>query len=94
MDNLHFLALAILGWTMIAPVWALLVFKRLDEIKKYIGSLSSDSTRAAVIEPHLPKVWKQKVKQLTPGSPKWQAYKDSLDRVGQWDHEKDCPCGD
>lgn len=94
MDNQHFLSAVVLTVLCVAPVWLLLVFKRLDELRRYIGSLASDSTRAGVIEPHLPRVWKQELAKLTPGSAKWKAYRASLDRVGQWDHEKDCPYGD
>lgn len=59
--------------------WNLYLLKR---IRRYIGSLSTDATRAQRINPEVVEVWQQKIRKLTPGSTKYKAYAASLRNVG------------
>jgi len=52
--------------------------------RRFIGSLNSDLQKP-VITPELIKSWKKTIKTLTPNTPKWRAYQQSLKNVGEWD---------
>jgi len=61
--------------------WVLYMFRK---HRKYIGSLATDATRVSVMEPELIEIWKKKISQTVPGSLKYEAYKRSLQRHGEW----------
>lgn len=75
--------LAIAGW----PVSLLFVFKRLEELKAYIGSLHASGQHTPAT-PEQIQIWQTKIKTLTPGCAKWRAYKASLESVGAWDGDR------
>lgn len=59
--------------------------------RKFIGSLSADYINAKVISPEVKAEWKKKIKYLGDDSPKYRAYKRSLQQHGEWDEDNNRP---